>query len=149
MEHLRYIDEGKEKAGSYKALADILGIPQTTMSNIKTGRRKLTQSQILKLASFLENVTAGEIWEAQAASDTEDQEERQMALNFLKQSRQLRHAASIVAITCVTVFCVNYPAKTLATLDNTSATLFIMSTLVLIAKAIMRAVSKSRASHTA
>jgi len=139
MEHLRYVEDGKEKAGSYKGLAAVLGIPQTTMSDIKNGRRKLTQSQILKLAAFLGNVTAGEIWEAQCASDTEDLEERQLALNFLSQSRQLRHAAGMAAIACVTVFCVTYSAESLATLDKAGTPIFIMSTLVIIITAVTRA----------
>jgi hypothetical protein len=97
MEYLKYVEAGKEKAGSWKALAAILAVPQTNMSAIKNGVRGMSEDQMLRLSMLIE-VEFVEIMATQKVERANTDEERQLWLPFVKSQAFAIHAAVILAI---------------------------------------------------
>lgn len=102
MEYLRYVTEGKERAGSWKELADVLGVPQSNMSKIKNGLRGMDEDQVMRL-SLLINVEFVEIMAAQKVDRAHTNEERQLWLPFVRNAHSM-HAVVILCICAAAVF---------------------------------------------
>lgn len=97
MKILEHLNTGKEKAGSWKALAEVMGIPQTTMSNYKSGDVPIPAKKLALLAQFIER-DVGELLRDQQY-DRAPEGEKQLWLPFLvKQAGGYAKAASIMML---------------------------------------------------
>jgi len=53
MQMKKYLEMGAEKAGSYKALSEIINVDITVISAIKAGKRGLNDAVCIELADYL------------------------------------------------------------------------------------------------
>lgn len=111
MKYLRYVELGKEKTGSWKALADVLAADPGNMSKIKNGVRAMDEHQVLRL-SLLLGCEFVEIMAAQKVERANNDQERQLWRPFVKSAAHVGRAALVAGGVLIgTIFVSPSPAE--------------------------------------